>query len=107
LDLGITVYPPRDKGGRWRAAWHEAGGRQQCESVSEGKLAAKLGKVRQRLAMGASSMTRPARRGDATRLSRLTAPIPFVHLPVSLAGPRSIRQYWCALAVPGLPASRV
>ena len=23
LDLGITVYPPRDKGGRWRAVWHE------------------------------------------------------------------------------------
>jgi hypothetical protein len=21
LDLGITVYPPRDKGGRWRTAW--------------------------------------------------------------------------------------
>ena len=25
LDLGITVYPPRDKGGRWRAVWHEGG----------------------------------------------------------------------------------
>jgi hypothetical protein len=35
LDLGITVYPPRDKGGRWRAVWHEDGERQQCESVSE------------------------------------------------------------------------
>jgi hypothetical protein len=55
---GITVYPPRDKGGRWRAVWHEDGERQQCESVSEEKLAAKLDKVRQRLAMGASSMTR-------------------------------------------------
>jgi len=59
LDLGITVYPPRDKGGRWRAVWHEDGDRQQCESVSEEKLAAKLEKVRQRLATGASSMTRP------------------------------------------------
>ena len=49
LDLGITVYPPRDKGGRWRAVWHEDGERQQCESVSEDKLAAKLEKVRQRL----------------------------------------------------------
>jgi hypothetical protein len=38
LDLGITVYPPRDKGGRWRAVWHENGERQQCESVSEDKL---------------------------------------------------------------------
>jgi hypothetical protein len=59
LELGITVYPPRDKGGRWRAIWHEDGQRQQCESVSEEKLAAKLEKVRQRLAMGASNMTRP------------------------------------------------
>jgi hypothetical protein len=59
LDLGITVYPPRDKGGRWRAAWYEDGERKQCESVSEEKLAAKLKKVRQRLAMGASNMTRP------------------------------------------------
>jgi hypothetical protein len=53
------VYPPRDKGGRWRAVWNEDGERQQCESVSEEKLAAKLEKVRQRLAMGASNMTKP------------------------------------------------
>ena len=46
LELGITVYPPRDKGGRWRAVWHEDGERQQCESVSEEKLAGKLEKVR-------------------------------------------------------------
>jgi integrase len=59
LDLGITVYPPRDKGGRWRAVWHEDGERRQCESVSEEKLAAKLEKVRQRLAMGASNMAKP------------------------------------------------
>jgi site-specific recombinase XerD len=59
LDLGITVYPPRDKGGRWRATWHDDGERQQCESVSQEKLAAKLEKVRQRLVTGASNMTRP------------------------------------------------
>ena len=35
LDLGITVYPPRQNGGRWRAVWHEDCERQQCESVSE------------------------------------------------------------------------
>jgi hypothetical protein len=52
------VYPPRDKGGRWRAAWYEDSERKQCESVSEEKLAAKLEKVRQRLAVGASNMTR-------------------------------------------------
>jgi hypothetical protein len=60
LELGITVYPPRDTGGRWRAVWHEEGERQQCESVSEEKLAAKLEKVRQRLAAGAANMTRPS-----------------------------------------------
>src|SRR6185312_4803685 len=59
LDLGITVYPPRQDGGRRRAAWHEDGERQQCESVSEDKLAARLEKVRQRLSTGAASMTRP------------------------------------------------
>ena len=53
------MYPPRDKGGRWRASWHEDGERKQCESVSEEKLAAKLEKVRQRLATGAANMTRP------------------------------------------------
>jgi hypothetical protein len=40
LELGITVYPPRQVGGRWRAVWHEDGERQQCESVFEDKLAA-------------------------------------------------------------------
>jgi hypothetical protein len=50
------VYPPRDKGGRWRAVWHEDGERRQCASVSDEKLAAKLEKVRQRLAMGASNI---------------------------------------------------
>jgi hypothetical protein len=58
LEHGITVYLPRQEGGRWRAVWHEAGERQQCESVSEEKLAAKLEKVRQRLSTGAANMTR-------------------------------------------------
>jgi hypothetical protein len=53
------VYPPRQNGGRWRAVWYEDGERQQCESVSEDKLAAKLEKARQRLAMGAANMTKP------------------------------------------------
>jgi hypothetical protein len=59
LDLGITVYPSRQEGGRWRAVWHEDGERHQCESVSEEKLAAKLEKVRQRLSTGAANMTKP------------------------------------------------
>jgi hypothetical protein len=53
------VYPPRDNGGRWRAVWHEDGERQQSESVSQEKLAAKLEKVRQRLSTGAANMTKP------------------------------------------------
>jgi hypothetical protein len=59
MDLGVTVYPPRQKGGRWGAVWLEDGERQQCESVSEEKLAEKLEKVRQRIAVGAANMTKP------------------------------------------------
>lgn len=58
LDHGITVYPPRSSGGRWRAVWYEDGERNQCESVSEEKLTGKLDKVRQRIAMGGSNMTK-------------------------------------------------
>ncbi|MBO0803224.1 MAG: site-specific integrase [Nocardiopsaceae bacterium] len=61
LDYGITVYPPREERGRWRAVWHEDGERRQCESVSEEKLAGKLEKVKERLAMGALNMTRPGK----------------------------------------------
>jgi hypothetical protein len=46
LDCGITVYPARSEGGRWRAVWYEAGERQQCEAPAQEKLAAKLEKVR-------------------------------------------------------------
>jgi hypothetical protein len=43
LESGITVYAPRGIGCRWRAVWYEDGARQQCESVSEDKLAGKTG----------------------------------------------------------------
>ena len=46
LKCGITVYPARAEGGRWRAVWHEDGQRQQCEAASEEKLAVKLEKVK-------------------------------------------------------------
>lgn len=59
LEFGITVYPPRKNGGRWRAVWLENGERKQCESVSEEKLAAKLAKVKERLGTGAANMLRP------------------------------------------------
>jgi len=59
LEYGITVYPAREEGGRWRAVWHEDGERQQCEARSEEKLAAKVEKVTERLAADASNMKRP------------------------------------------------
>ena len=59
LDFGITVYPARFDGDRWRAVWYENGERQQCESVKEAKLAAKLEKVNERLAADAPNMKRP------------------------------------------------
>ena len=68
LGFGILVYPPRPEpeqaGGkrrqaRWRAVWYEDGERQQCQSVSEEKLAAELEKVKVRLEADAPNMRRP------------------------------------------------
>ena len=59
LDFGITVYPARFDGDRWRAVWHENGERQQCESVQEATLAVKLEKVTERLQPDAPNMKRP------------------------------------------------
>ena len=59
LECGITVYPARSEGGRWRAVWNEAGERQQCEAATEAKLAPKLEKVAERLQADAPNMRRP------------------------------------------------
>jgi integrase len=59
LECGITVYPARSEGGRWRAVWHEDGERQQCEAATEEKLAPKLEKVAERLQADAPKMRRP------------------------------------------------
>ncbi|HEX6526882.1 MAG TPA: site-specific integrase [Streptosporangiaceae bacterium] len=59
LECGITVYPARSGGGRWRAVWYEAGERQQCEAATEEKLAARLEKVRTRLEADAPDMNKP------------------------------------------------
>jgi hypothetical protein len=53
------VYPARGEGSRWRAVWHEADKREQCEAATEEKLAAKLEKVRARLQADAPNMKRP------------------------------------------------
>jgi hypothetical protein len=59
MDCGITVYPARSEGVRWRAVWYEAGERQQCESVVDERLAAKLERVAERLRADAPHMRRP------------------------------------------------
>jgi integrase len=60
LECGITVYPARSAGGRWRAVWQEAGERQQCEAATEEKLAPKLEKIAERLQADAPNMRRPS-----------------------------------------------
>ena len=59
MACGITVYPARAERGRWRAVWYENGQRQQCEAVTEDRLAAKLEKVAERLQADAPNMTKP------------------------------------------------
>jgi integrase len=56
LEYGITVYPPRSEGGRWRAVWYEEGERQQCQSKREERLATRLEKITERLAADAPNM---------------------------------------------------
>jgi integrase len=56
LECGISVYPARSEGGRWRAVWYEAGERQQCEAATEQKLAPKLEKIALRLQADAPNM---------------------------------------------------
>ena len=59
LEGGITVYPARRAGDRWRAVWYEGGRRRQCEAVAEDKLAVKLARVAERLAADAPGLERP------------------------------------------------
>jgi hypothetical protein len=61
LEAGITVYPARRAGDRWRAVWYEGGRRRQCEAVTEDKLAARLAKVAERLQADAPGWSGPAR----------------------------------------------
>jgi integrase len=59
LGCGVTVYPAREQGGRWRAVWYEDGARRQCEAASEDRLAARLDKVTERLTADAPNLERP------------------------------------------------
>ena len=59
---GVTVYPLRWAGERWRAVWYEPDGtRAQCQAVTEGRLAAKLEPVAERLAADAPNTLRAGR----------------------------------------------
>jgi bifunctional pyridoxal-dependent enzyme with beta-cystathionase and maltose regulon repressor activities len=59
VEGGITVYPARRAGDRWRAVWYEGGRRRQCEAVTEDKLAVELARVAERLAADAPGLERP------------------------------------------------
>ena len=59
LECGVTVYPARVAGGRWRAVWYENGARRQCEAATEDRLAARLEKVTERLMADAPNLERP------------------------------------------------
>jgi hypothetical protein len=59
VEGGITVYPARRAGDRWRAVWYEGGRRRQCEAVAEDKLALKLARVAERLVADAPGLERP------------------------------------------------
>ena len=58
MDWGITVYPARFEGDRWRATWYENGRRRQCEAGTEDRLAVRLKNVTERLAADAFNMER-------------------------------------------------
>jgi integrase len=74
MDSGVTVYPAREAGDRWRAVWYENGRRRQCQAVSENLLAAKLEKVTERLAADAPNLERPGADLIAFYLSPLRHP---------------------------------
>jgi hypothetical protein len=59
LGCGVTVYPARFAGDRWRAVWEENGRRRQCESVTEDGLAGRLEPVIERLTADAPNLERP------------------------------------------------
>jgi integrase len=59
MEHGITVYPPEADGEPWRAVFVENGARRFRQGATEAKLAEKLEKVRERLAVEASNMERP------------------------------------------------
>jgi hypothetical protein len=56
---GVTVYPARRPGDRWRAVWYEDGRRRQCQASTEAGLVARVEKVTARLAADAPGLELP------------------------------------------------
>jgi integrase len=118
LECGITVYPARREGDRWRAVWYENGRRRQCEAVAEDKLAAKLAKVTERLQADAPNLERPGAdliawylcpdrrppRGKGARLHRCLSAMVTAGIAAGyLTSPRLKEVHWQAAgrAAPG------
>jgi len=117
LECGITVYPARQEGDRWRAVWYENGEPRQCEAVAEEKVAAKLAKVTERLTADAPNMERPGadliayglvsnagllRSGPILRLDDDDLGLLFdVHVTAAFRLLRVIGGYWRAEAKAG------
>ena len=75
-DEGITVYPARFAGDRWRAVWYEPDGtRRQCQAVTEERLAVRLDPVTERLAADAPNMLRTGAELIAYYLSAERLPV--------------------------------
>jgi integrase len=56
---GVTVYPARFEGDRWRAVWHEGGRRHQGLASTEAGLAARLEMITTRLTADAPGLGAP------------------------------------------------
>ena len=59
LPNGVTVYPARFEGDRWRAVWTEDGRRRECQDQTEAGMAARLEKIAVRLAADAPGLEKP------------------------------------------------
>jgi hypothetical protein len=86
LGCGVTVYPARVAGERWRAVWYEGGWRRQCESVSEDGLAGRLEPV---VEDGLAGRLEPV-------VERLTADAPNLERP----GSELVAFYLCPDRLP-------
>ena len=90
MECGITVYPAREERGRWRAVWYENGQRQQCEAVTEDRLAARLDKVAEQVSPADRQITVNRKVVEVSGACTWTAEEPQVP-PHDLSRPRAWR----------------